>query len=141
MPPSRWAPIEEAIHEFQGHLAPHVPQFKIEKGVNCAESYPTRKTACPPLQKYGVYLIFDDSESQVYIGMALDRRLINRCLDHLTVKPFTRFIPRWVDVIPLDWKWAFFAPSLERYLIEKVSLMEGYTIVNRRGRIIDPDRL
>lgn len=140
--PSRWAPIEKVICEFQGLLAPTVPQFKIERGVDCAESCPTRKTASPPLQKYGVYLVFDDSESLRYIGSTIDRKLIARCLEHRKSERFIKrfkFTPRWIDVIPLDWGWVFFAPSLELYLISKITFMKGDTLVNQRGRRMDVD--
>lgn len=140
--PSRWAPIEEAIHEFQAHLAQHVPQFKIENGVDCAESYPGRKAASLPLTRKGVYLIFDDSESLVYIGVTIMRPLSERIRDHRTSKLFT---PRWIDVIPFDWEWAFFAPSLEEFLLKKFSLMKGCALVNREANrleiIIDVDEL
>jgi hypothetical protein len=130
MSPSRWAPIEEMICEFQGHLAPTVPQFKIEEGVDCADSYPSSKAASPALKKRGVYLIFDDSESLIYIGMAIERSLIERIRNHRTSK---RFTPRWIDVIPFDWEWLFFAPSLELFLIDKFARMKGVTLDNKLG--------
>jgi hypothetical protein len=134
--PSRWAPIEEMIREFQGFFVPTVPLLKIENGVDCAESYPASKAASPALKKHGVYLIFDGTESQIYIGATIDRQLIDRCLEHLKAKPFKRFTPRWIDVIPFDRGWEFLAPSLELYLIYKVKRKEhGCTseLVNQRG--------
>lgn len=138
MPPSRWSLIEELIHEFQGHLARDVQQFKIETGVDCAEYYPGRKAASWPLTRTGVYLIFDGSESLVYIGMTIKRQLIQRILEHRTSKQYT---PRWIDVIPFDWEWAFLAPSLEEFLLKKFSLMKGCALVNRLEIEIDADEL
>ena len=137
MSPSRWAPIEQMIRGFQGLLAPTAPQLKIEKGVDCAEPYPERKAVSQSLNKQGVYLIFDDSESKIYIGSTIDRPLADRCRDH--IKGFTKrfgFNPRWIDVIPFDHEWEFFASSLELYLIYKVTRKEhGCTLelVNQRG--------
>jgi hypothetical protein len=134
MSPSRWAPIERMIREFQEYLAPTVSQLKIENGVDCAESYPASRAASPALKKHGVYLIFDGTESQIYIGATIDRQLIDRCLEQLK-KP-KRFTPRWIDVIPFDREWEFLAPSLELYLIYKVKRKEhGCTLklVNQRG--------
>jgi GIY-YIG catalytic domain len=142
--PSRWAPIEEMIREFQKHLAPKVPQLQIEKGVDCAEPYPARKAVSQSLNKQGVYLIFDDSESKIYIGATIERPLADRCQEHIKNKQSKQgkrfkdlgFTPRWIDVIPFDGEWAFFAPSLELYLIDKVARKEhGCTLasVNKRG--------
>jgi hypothetical protein len=124
------------ICEFQGLLAPSVPQLKLENGIDCAESYPTSEAASPTLKKRGVYLIFDDSESKIYIGATIDRELIDRCLEHLTTKPFKHFAPRWIDVIPFDPEWEFFAPSLELFLINRIVRLEGRGViasVNKRG--------
>jgi hypothetical protein len=143
MSPSRWAPIEEMIREFQGLLVPTVP-LKIEKGVDCAEPYPARKAVSQLLNKQGVYLIFDDSESKIYIGATIERSLADRCQEHIKNKQskqgkrFKRlgFTPRWIDVIPFDVEWEFFAPSFELYLIDKVGRKEhGCTLslVNDRG--------
>jgi hypothetical protein len=137
MPPSRWAPIEPLICEFQGFLAPTVPQLKIEKGVDYEDSYPTSKTASPALTKCGVYLIFDDNyfESLRYIGMAgPDRSLIDRIRDHRKSKRFS-FTPRWIDVIAVYFPWEFFAPALELYLIDKIKSMKGNNLVNIRGTL------
>lgn len=132
--PSRWAPIEMLIGEFQGFLAKDVPQLKIEKGVDCAESFPVRKAVSGPLRKRGVYLVFDDSESLRYIGMTISRSLIYRCRDQLRSKPLLRLVtPRWIDVIPFDRKFAFLAPSLESYLIIQITSKEGSALVNRLG--------
>jgi hypothetical protein len=125
------------IREFQGHLAPKVPQLQIEKGVDCAEPYPARKAVSQPLNKQGVYLIFDDSESKIYIGSTIDRPLADRCRDH--IRGFAKrfgFKPRWIDIIPFGREWEFFAPSLESYLIYKVKRKEhGCTLesVNQRS--------
>jgi hypothetical protein len=134
MSPSRWAPIEQMIRDFQGLLAPSVPQLKIEKGVDCAEAYPTSEAASPALKKRGVYLIFDDSESKIYIGVTIDRQLIARCLEHRKGKR-CGLTPRWIDVIPFDPEWEFFAPSLEVFLIDRIVRLEEciITSVNKRG--------
>jgi len=109
-----------------------VPRFQIEKGIDCADSYPTRKAVSPSLKKCGVYLIFDDDsfESLRYIGMAPDRSLIHRIRNHRMNK---RFTPRWIDVIALDYPWSFLVPSLESFLIDRVIRIEGNTLVNVRG--------
>jgi hypothetical protein len=134
---NRWAPIEPMICEFQGLLAPTVPQFKIEQGVDCADSCPTYKKASPALKKRGVYLVFDESEWPRYIGMAAERSLIDRIRNYLKsghfAPPWKNVIPRWIDVIPFDWKWVFLAPALELYLIDKVGEKEGNKLVNKRG--------
>jgi hypothetical protein len=121
------------IREFQEYLAPSVPQLKLERGVDCAESYPTYKAASPALKKSGVYLIFDDSQAPRYIGLAMDRSLIERILYYRTEK---RFTPRWIDVIPFDPEWVFFAPSLESFLIDRIIRLgeEHITLVNVRGK-------
>jgi hypothetical protein len=83
-----------------------------------------------------VYLIFDDSESKIYIGATIDRQLADRCREHRTGASDLTITPRWIDVIPFDRKWEFLAPSLELYLIYKVKRKEhGCTLelVNQRG--------
>ena len=132
MSPSRWAAIEKIICEFQGLLAPTIPHFKIEKGVDC-DNCPTPKAASPALKHYGVYLIFDDSESLIYIGIAIHRWLIDRIRFHLKKKERFKSSPCWIDVIPFDPAWAFFAPALELYLIDKIAHLEGNRLVNIRG--------
>jgi len=137
MSPSRWAPIEEMIREFQGLLVPPLP-LKIENGLDCAESCPTFRAASPSLKKQGVYMVFDDSESKIYVGVTIDRPLVDRCRDHIKNKRFKLlgFTPRWIDVIPFDPEWEFLAPSLELYLIYKIFHQEHgctLTLVNKRG--------
>lgn len=133
MSPSRWAPIEEMICDFQGLLAPlqTIPQFKIEKGVDC-DHYPTFGAASPALRLRGVYLVFDESEWPRYIGMAAERSLIERIRNHRK-REWKDVNPRWIDVIPFDWEWVFFAPALELYLIDRVGEKEGSKLVNKRG--------
>jgi hypothetical protein len=105
--------------------------------VDYAEPYPARKAASQPLNKQGVYLIFDDSESKVYIGSTIDRPLADRCRDH--IREFAKrfgFKPRWIDIIPFDREWEFLAPSLVLYLLYEVTRKKhGCTLklVNQRG--------
>src|SRR5689334_6013398 len=107
MSASRWAPIEPMICEFQGLLAETVPPFKVEEGIDCTYSCPTHATASPALRMYGVYLIFDDSsEFPRYIGVTLDRSLIDRIRNYFKSGRFASrwkdVTPRWIDVIPFD---------------------------------------
>jgi hypothetical protein len=130
MSPSWWALIDKMICEFQVFLAPNVPQFRIEEGIDC--DHPTSRATSPTLKMCGVYLFFDDSESLRYIGVGdclkqripSSRREILR--DHGVV-------PRWIDVIPFERRFGFLAYALEKYLIFSVSDIEGNALVNRIG--------
>jgi hypothetical protein len=125
----RWSQVEPLICEFQRLLAPNVPQLKIEIGIDCAAP-PSGLT--PALESCGVYLIFDESESLMYIGIAPERRLIDRVGSYRSKPRFPRK-PRWIDVIPFDSEWLFFVPALELYLIDRITKLSPGILVNKTG--------
>src|SRR6266478_8142885 len=105
---SRWTSIEHMVREFQMLLATNMPKFKIEEGVDC-QNIANLTRQCPALKKPGVYLIFDEAETLVYIGIAASQPLIDRVRTHLQSKKPLKKRSRWIDIIPFDPEWSFFA--------------------------------
>ena len=130
---SRWAQIEKLLHEFQTFLAPNLMQLKVEKGIDCLATGRLIQE-CPLLGQRGVYLIFDEHESLMYIGSAATQPLLNRVRSQILSPRFGNR-PRWIDLIPFEWKWSFFIPALELYLIRKVGPHSGSALVNKVGVI------
>ncbi len=79
-------------------------------------------------------MIFDDSGSLVYIGKT-EKCLYKRIPVSLKfVEKVRNHPPRCVDIVTFDWNFAFLAPALESYLIDKVSEIEGHALINVRGK-------
>lgn len=144
MPSNRWALIEGMIRDFHGfsvQTVPTLPQLKIEKGFDYQDPWPTFRVASPALRERGVYLIFNNYESPVYIGKAPERCLIKRIPESLRYiegwihkyarDHVDRFLPRWIDIVPLDSRFAFLAHDLETHLIRNVSQLKGVVLINR----------
>jgi len=49
------------------------------------------------------------------------------------------FAPKYIDIIPFEWEWCFFAPALELYLIQKVEchrlMTNGDKLLNTVGTV------
>lgn len=141
---SRWALIEGMIRDFHGfsvQIVPTLPELKIEKGFDYQDPWPTFRGASPALRERGVYLIFNNYESPVYIGMASERCLIKRIRESLrdieewihehARDHVDRFLPRWIDIVPIYSRFAFLAHDLETHLIRNVSQLKGVVLINR----------
>jgi hypothetical protein len=145
MPPPSRLEIEGMIREFQRRfLAPDaVPQLKIERGVDCIDRYTEESPAS--LEKCGVYMIFDESDSLIYIGetekylykrIPVSLKFVKKFRNHPHLHPLRQSprASRCVDIVPFDWNIAFLVPALESYLIDEVSQIEGNVLINVRGK-------
>jgi hypothetical protein len=133
---SRWSEIEDMIREFQKLLVSDgAMQLKVQKGIDCRSGIKFSKQ-CGALTNRGVYLFFDGSDSLRYVGCAslqpFGRRIpqsIEKLQDKRWVDVWKEL--RWVDVITFD-KRPFFAPALEKYLIEE-GYGRGWELKNKLG--------
>ena len=116
-PLPRWKHILPLLTEFQSHLAASVPKLEIKQAADresSNEEYKTKKPRGFP-QTRGVYLLFDSSETLLYVGLAtytFDTRVWSHDGD----------LPRrYVDIIEFDPEHCFLAPALELFLISRLS--------------------
>jgi hypothetical protein len=129
MTEARWAPILPQLKEFQLHLAPHVPAFRIEHLNDRRWSYARYREQCKTgaYNRYGVYLIFDPAEKLEYVGVAMNS-FHDRIWDH------DSFLERMLtDVIAIPHEYYFLGLALEFFLIcrlhpPKNTVYRGYTI-------------
>lgn len=125
----RWEPVIPQILEFQHHLAPHIPQLRIEHANDRQWSTQKYREQCKTgiFDKYGVYLMFDDSEVLEYVGVAMNR-FHDRIWSH---DPFLK--RRFTDVIAIPHEFYFLGIALEFFLICRLhppmnTIYRGYTI-------------
>jgi hypothetical protein len=113
----RWQAVERALDEFQSYLAPSVPRLSIAYACDKRwpdEEYKRRRPKGFPSRLRGIYLIYDEAETLLYVGVAM-WNYDKRCWSHDTELP-----RRHLDIIPLDDEHAFLALSLEFFLISKL---------------------
>jgi len=131
---TRWTRLPELIEEFQALLAPQVPHLQIQEGAS--DGLATRS---PALKKPGVYLLFDETATLKYIGSAVNQPLIGRVRTYMGQESRLPFVPKYIDIVPFEWEWCFFAPALELYLIQKIEchrlLTSGDKLLNTVGMI------
>ena len=130
---SRWALIERFLIEFHALLAPEVARLTVEKGIDCSAAGRLEQ-GCPALKRKGVYLVFDEHETLIYIGSTIEQPLLKRVRSQIS-----RFKQaRWFDIIPFESKQSYFIPALEMYLIQNAKRAElngerGIALLNKIG--------
>ena len=112
----RWDMIVPHLHEFQSHLANHIPQLIIQNATD--RQWPhdrylqQRKTGI--FSQKGVYLLFDNEEKLQYVGVATNT-FDDRIWSH------DWWIDRrFIDVIPFPDDYCFLALALEFFLIRRL---------------------
>jgi hypothetical protein len=65
--------------------------------------------------------------------------MIDRVRTYLGPDSRLPFVPHYIDAIPFEWEWCFFAPALELYLIQKIEshrlLTNGDKLLNSVGKL------
>ena len=130
MEPTRWKPVRQALGQFHSYLAPHILPFEIRNATDWQWSdkqYDELRPSGFPTHLRGIYLLFDKKEVLLYVGVAMvnfEKRVWShdKWLDR-----------RWIDIIPIQDKHLFLAPSLEFFLIcrlrpTKNTSFSGYTV-------------
>lgn len=114
---TRWIPIIPVLEEFQSFLSNKVPKLEIINANDRnwpQERYESQeKTGI--FDKYGIYLIFNDSGKLQYVGVSM-QRFHNRIWKH-----DFKVQRRWTDVIPFEHENYFLALALEFFLIAKLT--------------------
>jgi hypothetical protein len=115
--PPRWQPLLPVLDEFQANLAPQFRRLELtaatDKQWSDAEYWKLRPKGFPSRLR-GVYLLFDEDDCLLYVGLAM-WRFDKRVWAH------DEWIPRrWIDIISLDDRSIFLAPSLEFWLISRI---------------------
>ncbi len=114
---NRWRPIIPVIAEFQSYISTEVQPLKIIAATdrNWTETeYKRFRPSGFPSRLRGVYLIFDPLGKLLYVGVAIlsyDKRVWSH--DNNLER-------RWIDIIPFEDKYVFFALSLEFLLITRL---------------------
>jgi hypothetical protein len=133
----RWSEIQDIIDKFQEFLAPDdVMQLKVQKGIDRRSGIEFSEQ-CGALTNRGVYLFFDGSDSLRYVGCASLQPFGRRIPQSIKKLQEKRWIDiweelRWVDVITFNYERSFFAPALEKYLIEE-GYGRGWELKNKLG--------
>ncbi|MBM3982245.1 MAG: hypothetical protein FJ304_18660 [Planctomycetes bacterium] len=130
----RWTRLQELLGEFQTLLTGQVPKLEIQDGF--VDNLETRSLA---LKKPGVYFLFDAASVLKYVGSATNQPMIDRIRTYFGSDSRLPFTPKYVDIVPFEWEWCFFAPALELYLIQKIEcqrlLASGDKLLNTVGMI------
>jgi hypothetical protein len=119
----RWNAVRSALEEFRTYLAPHVPIFPLIAANDaqwCDEEYRRLRPKGFPSRMRGVYLIYDENEELIYVGVTLvnfDKRVWSHDAG-LRILGIRR---RWTDIIELPPEYAFLGLSLEHFLICRLS--------------------
>ena len=131
MPTSIRTPIQDALAEFQQHLAKHVPVPKLVLLADLHWSdqveYPNCK-ATGVYHNWGVYMHIAEDGRVLYVGITLSQD--NKGPMHECWKVQERIngdanIPldgrRWIvaAVFPMSFEWGFLLPALEAFLIAR----------------------
>jgi hypothetical protein len=118
MSEARWGPVLPILDAFQRHLAENIPRLEIIAAADkrwSDEQYMQHRPEGFPSRLRGVYLLFDENKSLLYVGLAMwsfDKR----------VWTHDEWIPRrWIDIILLNNETVFLAPSLEHWLISRLN--------------------
>lgn len=115
----RWNKLRAALDEFRSYLAPGTPPFVLHAANDYwwdGDEYKRSRPFGFPSQMRGVYLMYDAADMLMYVGVALvsfDKRVWSH--DQLFASYGDK--RRWTDVIALEPKYLFLAPSLEFFLI------------------------
>lgn len=125
----RWEPIIPQLRDFQHHLAPHVPELRIQHANDRRWSQQRYREQCRTgiFDQYGVYLMFDNNEVLEYVGVAMNS-FHDRLWSH------DSFVERMLtDVIAIPHEYYFLGVALEFFLIcrlhpPKNTIYRGYTI-------------
>ena len=116
MSEARWKAILPVLEEFQSFLSAKVPKLRIVVANDRRwpqERYLQQRKPGIFLE-YGVYLIFDPSETLEYVGLAMNT-FDDRIWSH------DSYVDRqWTDVIPMSHAYYFLAPALEFFLIVRL---------------------
>jgi hypothetical protein len=129
MPEQRWDLITPHLQDFQSHLATHIPQLCIQNATDrqwSDDRYKQQRTT-GIFDQCGVYLLFDDKEALLYVGVAMNKF-------HDRIWSHDWWIERrFIDVIPFPREYCFFALALEYFLIcrlhpPKNSMFQGHAI-------------
>ena len=129
MSEQRWDTIIPHLRDFQSHLAAHIPQLRLENATDRQWSDDRYRQQCKTgiFDQCGVYLLFDDKEALLYVGVAMNTF-------HDRIWSHDWWIERrFIDVIPFPREYCFFALALEYFLIcrlrpPKNSVYQGHTI-------------
>ena len=115
---SRWSTLLPLLEKFQTHLASNVPKLEIIAATDKRWSDDDYKQLRPrgfPSNLRGVYLLFGEDETLLYVGLAM------WCFDK-RVWSHDEWIPRrWTDIISMNDQTIFLAPSLEYWLISHLN--------------------
>jgi hypothetical protein len=113
---TRWKQIENSIEEFRKFLSSNIPKLSIVNATDkkwTAKQYKELKPKGFPSKLRGVYLIFDEQETLLYIGLS------TTCFNKRIWKHDTRFQRRYIDIIPIGDNCFPLAPALEYFLITR----------------------
>jgi hypothetical protein len=130
---SRWDPVLEAIAVFRSYLAPNVPPFELIAPVDrrwTDEEYGRRRPRGFPCRLRGVYLIYDDAEVLLYIGLATD------CFDKRVWSHDSRLPRHYTDIIVFGEEHLFLAPALEYFLITRLRPTKNTTFRGHECTIV-----
>ena len=117
--PLRWRAVRTSLDDFRKYLSPDVPCFPIVAANDfkwSEEEYNRLRPKGFPTKLNGVYLIFDEQEVLLYVGVSVvnfDKRVWSHD-SHFKACGAQR---RWTDIIVLPRECAFLGLSLEYFLI------------------------
>lgn len=142
MATTRWAQIQAALDEFQVYLSQAVPELNLEVALGPGEVLGWDQPRV--LRLPGVYLFFDAAERLLLVGCST-LVMRDRVASHLKEDVLKNARSSgWIDVIPLNPRWFFFAPALEAYLIWKCNPKHNRQLVcsalNNECRVFMEDR-
>lgn len=131
----RWKPVIPILDEFQSFLSSKVPTLSIQPA--CDRSWSNERyreeRRSGIYRRYGVYLIFDESEALRYAGLAMnafDDRIWGHRHD-----PYRR----WTDIIAFEHANYFLAPALECLLIVRLKPPENTSYCQHTVECVDPN--
>jgi hypothetical protein len=119
----RWCAVRAALDDFQGYLSHQVASFRIIAANDSwwdDDEYKRLRAEGFPSRLRGLYLIYDDTDELLYVGVALvnyDKRVWS----HDALFTAWEVKRRWTDIIPLEPQCAFLGLSLEYFLICRLS--------------------
>ena len=141
----RWRAVRATLDEFQRYLSPRVEQLRIIAANDSwwnADEYKQLRADGFPSRLRGVYLIYDQHDELLYVGVALVN-FDKRVWSHDTMFAAREVERRWTDIIPLGPEYAFLALSLEYFLISRLNpkcntSYKGYQIPGEQEESPEP---
>jgi hypothetical protein len=115
--PRRWASVNAVLAEFRKYLSSRVPPFQLIEACNRTwldAEYRRLRPPGFPGRLRGVYLIFDESETLQYVGLA------TTCFDKRVWTHDEHLPRRFTDIIAINDAYMFLAPSLEYFLVVRL---------------------